>query len=48
MIDSFVRCSMFSFSIYQTPEVVSAEQFVTQIGTDHAVPALTVTTDVVQ
>ena len=36
------------FYIYQTPEVVSAEQFVMQIGTDHAVPALAATTGVVQ
>ena len=30
--------------IYQTPEVVSAEQFVTQIGSDHTAPALAATT----
>ena len=34
--------------IYQTPEVVSAEQFVTQIGTDYAAPALAATAGVVQ
>lgn len=36
------------FYIYQTPEVVSAEQFATQIGNNHAVPALAATTGVVQ
>ena len=30
--------------IYQSPEVVSAEQFVTQINTDYAEPVLAATT----
>ena len=34
--------------IYQTPELVSAEQFVTQVGADYAAPALTATAGVVQ
>ena len=34
--------------IYQTPELVSAEQFVTQVGADYAAPALSATAGVVQ
>lgn len=34
--------------IYQTPEVVSAEQFVMQIGTDYTAPAVTATAGVMQ
>jgi hypothetical protein len=34
--------------VYQNPNVVSAEQFVTHIGTDYAAPALAATAGIVQ
>lgn len=34
--------------IYQTPKVVSAEEFVAQIGADYAAPALPATAGIVQ
>ena len=34
--------------VYQNPKVVSAEQFVTQIGADYAAPALAATAGIAQ